>query len=487
MPRPSHQAGAAWSSTSSLPWLVPLALAVLGLCSSSSSVFVSAASSWHPTLSARQQGRAVSSIIEHHSFSPPLLRHYYGDGEVPHWILTGAAVVTDNYVRLTPNVQDKTGHFTNMEPFDLDAFELVVGFRVHKPSGDYGADGFGIWISEIPRTDGPLLGHPAVFTGLGIVFDSFDNDNKRDNPTVGLLYNDGKVAGARFSPEKDFFGEYKGSCVFDYRMVSPSTMATARILFKDGQLALFLSTDSEVTEKECFNVSNVPLPVGRPLHLSLSAATGGVSDMHDIYFVHLSPREGVEYRQDVHEPVKPHGENMEILEETNEEKPSPPQHVESRGNNDAHQANAGAEAEQYQEAEERALRAEVEAAKQHAANEEQDRRRQQEMEEEGRRQRQQQQQQQQRTAEEEERQRQRERELEAERVKVSEEKKRLEQLEKELAELRRQTRRNTRRNDNDDDADYEDDDYEDEEPRRTRRTRRARTVRRRRVEDEDDY
>jgi len=107
-------------------------------------------------LSNVQKRRAVRNIIEHHSFSPPLLQYYYGDGEMPHWKLSGSTVITDEYVRLTPEVGSRVGHLWNTEPLDMDAFEIVIGFRVHRKTG-YGADGFALWITNGTQTEkGPI-------------------------------------------------------------------------------------------------------------------------------------------------------------------------------------------------------------------------------------------------------------------------------------------------------------------------------------------
>ncbi|KAG5509958.1 hypothetical protein GH5_07806 [Leishmania sp. Ghana 2012 LV757] len=259
-----------------------------------------------PKLTPLQERRGITTAIGHHSFAPPLLRQYYGDGEIPHWSISGATVITDNYVRLTADRQSQTGHLWNTEPLDMDAFEVVVGFRVYQPMGGIGADGFAVWVAQPPRFDGPIFGRPSTFKGFGILFDSYDNDNRRDNPMVSLVYNDGSPT-KRFDPDKDFMGDTVASCVYDYRAVTEPGMATMRMVYLKGTLQVFLSRDNEATEMECFRVTNLPMPADKA-HLALSAETGGVSEIHDIVFVHLSPLAEATYDHDVRQTVLPTNE-----------------------------------------------------------------------------------------------------------------------------------------------------------------------------------
>ncbi|CBZ24755.1 putative lectin [Leishmania mexicana MHOM/GT/2001/U1103] len=256
-----------------------------------------------PRLTPVQEHRGVTAAIGHHSFAPPLLRQYYGDGEVPHWVISGSSVITDEYVRLTADQKSQTGHLWNTEPLDMDAFEVVVGFRVYRPMGGLGADGFGVWVAQPPRFDGPLFGRPTTFNGFGVLFDSYDNDNRRDNPMVSLVYNDGSNT-KHFDPEKDFMGDTVASCVFDFREIAEPNMATMRMVYFKGELQLYLSRNSEATETECLRVTKLPMPEGK-VYLSLSAQTGGVSEIHDIMFVHLSPLMDAKYDHDVRQTTVP--------------------------------------------------------------------------------------------------------------------------------------------------------------------------------------
>ena len=47
------------------------------------------------------------------------------------------------------------------------------------------------WYTESRGQDGPVFGSNDQWNGLGIFFDSFDNDNKHNNPFIMAMTNDG--------------------------------------------------------------------------------------------------------------------------------------------------------------------------------------------------------------------------------------------------------------------------------------------------------
>lgn len=48
-----------------------------------------------------------------------------------------------------------------------------------------------MWFTDKPGVEGPVFGSTDKWNGLGVFFDSFDNDNKRNNPYVMAMVNDG--------------------------------------------------------------------------------------------------------------------------------------------------------------------------------------------------------------------------------------------------------------------------------------------------------
>ncbi|ORC86141.1 putative lectin [Trypanosoma theileri] len=254
-----------------------------------------------PRLTPAEQHRTTDRVIQHHAFTPPLLRSYFGEGELQYWTTSGSTVITDHYVRLTPDRGGHVGHLWNTEVLDMPSFEIVVGFHVHGGRSG-GADGFALWITtETPVINGPLLGRPMKFTGIGVIFDTYDNDGMRDNPAVYVLYNDGSNPGRQYHPQNDYKGEYVGSCQYNFRQ-SSQYPSTARLHYVGNVLQVYLSRTGEEDEVLCTTVVDVHLDTkNKEYYIGLSAETGGVTDNHDIIFVHTMPVEGEKYDHDVYD------------------------------------------------------------------------------------------------------------------------------------------------------------------------------------------
>lgn len=55
-----------------------------------------------------------------------------------------------------------------------------------------GASGQAFWFTQNRgQYDGQVFGSSDKWNGLGVIFDSFDNDNKHNNPYIMAVLNDG--------------------------------------------------------------------------------------------------------------------------------------------------------------------------------------------------------------------------------------------------------------------------------------------------------
>lgn len=65
----------------------------------------------------------------------------------------------------------------------LAAWEVTIAFQI---SGQprFGGDGFAFWYVERPEVLGNIYGSSDYFTGLGIFIDTFNNDQKGQNPLI---------------------------------------------------------------------------------------------------------------------------------------------------------------------------------------------------------------------------------------------------------------------------------------------------------------
>ena len=80
------------------------------------------------------------------------------------------------------------------KPFEKDWWEIEVHIRI-SGRGKIGADGMALWYTvegaPTDNSDRRVYGARDRWMGLGIILDSFDNDNQQDNPIILAMVNDG--------------------------------------------------------------------------------------------------------------------------------------------------------------------------------------------------------------------------------------------------------------------------------------------------------
>eukprot|EP00736_Rhodelphis_marinus_P002403 Rmarinus@m.20858 len=199
---------------------------------------------------------ATAELMPQYSLSPPFVSGL-GRMNVPNWVTSGSTVGTDNFLRLTPAIKSRQGAIWNPQPSVMTSWEIILEFRVSGVRNP-GADGFALWYTKQSGTPGPAFGNTESFTGIGVVFDTFDNDNKRNNPYVTVVYNqDGRT---RFDQEHDMASnELTNGCVMFYR--NRPQPARAKISYLKGQLTVEVDSRGNGRLEQCLS-TKVNLPDG---------------------------------------------------------------------------------------------------------------------------------------------------------------------------------------------------------------------------------
>lgn len=161
----------------------------------------------------------------------------------------------------------------------FDWWEVDISFRV-SGRGRVGADGLAFWfVSEKGDYNGNVFGSSDRWNGLGIFFDSFDNDNKHNNPYISAVINDGTK---NFDHQNDGGTQALAGCLRDFRNKPFPTRARIEyyqnvltVLFHNGM------TNNDQDYEMCLRAENVHLP--KQGYFGLSAATGGLADDHDVF------------------------------------------------------------------------------------------------------------------------------------------------------------------------------------------------------------
>lgn len=270
----------------------------------------------------------------HHTLTAPL------DKSQVYWNFGGSTVMTKNYIRLTPSTQDRRGWLWNEYPLESENWEVEFKLEVFsKPH--FGGDGFAFWIlggdqdpafsREPDFLNGPVFGMKNDFQGFGVSFDVYDNDNKRNNPSVFILDNpEGKTT--HFNHDNDYEDDmlktipdvipghtdtsdrkpYQAfKCVADFR--NTGRVSTVLIKFLHQVLHVYIDTSGAETEGSNFKFC-LAVHMNRTFidhHIAFTAATGQVADNHDI--IEITTRYLADSDKDFDDTTLDHFDNDEAV------------------------------------------------------------------------------------------------------------------------------------------------------------------------------
>nr|XP_057920295.1 protein ERGIC-53 [Doryrhamphus excisus] len=210
-----------------------------------------------------------------YSFKGPHLVHQ--DGGIPFWIHSGNAIPSADQVRITPSLKSQRGSVWTKNKAAFEHWEAEVTFRVSGRSRS-GADGLAIWFTEAQGLDGPVYGAADKWNGVGIFFDSFDNDGKKNNPAIIVMGNNGNLV---FDHQNDGSTQALGTCLRDFR--NKPYPVRAKLTYYQKTLTVMINngfTPDKDDYEFCAKVDNMVIPPEG--FFGISAATGGLADDHDV-------------------------------------------------------------------------------------------------------------------------------------------------------------------------------------------------------------
>ncbi|XP_039768126.1 protein ERGIC-53-like [Ornithorhynchus anatinus] len=196
--------------------------------------------------------------------------------EMPFWSHHGDAIPGLEEVRLVPSMRNKSGAVWTRNRIPFLNWEVEVAIRV-SGLGRLGADGMAIWYSQERGQTGPALGGPALWEGIGIFLDSFDDD-AQNNPAIQVVASNGRIPYDRL---KDGGAQVLGSCVRDFR----NRLHPFRVKITYWREKLRVSINSGFTahggvDELCTEVA--PLSLSPSGFFGVSASTSSLADDHDV-------------------------------------------------------------------------------------------------------------------------------------------------------------------------------------------------------------
>jgi len=214
-------------------------------------------------------------------------------GSIPFWKHFGSAIAGDEQVRITPSLKDQKGSVWAKTSNVNEFWEVEIFFKV-TGRGRIGGDGLAIWYTEGSGELGPVFGSSDNWKGMGLFFDSYDNDGENNNPYVMVMLNDGTKSYDHF---KDGSSQQLGGCMRDFR--NRPNPVRAKIRYLNNVLTVFYHNGMSNKDDDyelCMRAENVELP--KEGFFGISAATGGLADDHDVLkFLTYSYRQPVEEKK----------------------------------------------------------------------------------------------------------------------------------------------------------------------------------------------
>ncbi|XP_008278825.1 lectin, mannose-binding 2-like b [Stegastes partitus] len=215
-----------------------------------------------------------------------LVKPYRGLGfsSSSQWDLMGTAMVTPDYVRLTPDLQSRQGAVWSRIPLLLKDWELKVHFKIHgQGKKNLNGDGLAIWLTKERMVNGPVFGNMNQFTGLGIFVDTYPNADKthdRTFPYISMMLGNGTLS---YDHDRDGRPTELGGCTALARNSVHDTFFLLR--YTKNRLTLVVDVDGKQEWRDCADITGLRLPTG--YFLGASSATGDLSDNHDIISMKL--------------------------------------------------------------------------------------------------------------------------------------------------------------------------------------------------------
>uniref|UniRef100_A0A3B3D0L5 Lectin, mannose-binding 2-like a n=2 Tax=Oryzias melastigma TaxID=30732 RepID=A0A3B3D0L5_ORYME len=215
-----------------------------------------------------------------------LSKPYQGVGSSgsSHWELMGDAMVTTDYIRLTPDMQSRQGAVWSRIPCNLKDWEMQVHFKIHgQGKKNLNGDGLAIWFTKERMQKGPVFGNMDNFTGLGVFVDTYPNEEKyieRIFPFVLAMVGNGSIS---YDHERDGRPTELGGCNAMVRNLKHDSFLFIRYIRR--RLTVMIDIDGQHEWRDCLDIPGVRLPQG--YYFGATAVTGDLSDNHDIISLKL--------------------------------------------------------------------------------------------------------------------------------------------------------------------------------------------------------
>ncbi|XP_075432060.1 protein ERGIC-53-like isoform X2 [Ascaphus truei] len=201
-------------------------------------------------------------------------------GQVSYYTCTNKtdAIPGPDEVRLVPSLRNRGGSVWTRHSASFPHWEVEVSIRI-TGHGRMGAEGLAVWFTRERGESGSVYGSADLWDGVGVVFDTYDNDLQGNNPAIIVVGNNGKL---HYDHATDGATQALGYCIRNFRnTVRPFR---ARISYYKRTLRVYVYTGTSPNDalyELCTEVKNMVIPSSG--YFGISAATSALAaDDHDV-------------------------------------------------------------------------------------------------------------------------------------------------------------------------------------------------------------
>ncbi|ETW01624.1 hypothetical protein H310_06256 [Aphanomyces invadans] len=206
----------------------------------------------------------------------------------------GHTVVNKHFVRLTTDRQSKRGFVWSKATLGSagltkQEFSIVLTFRISGQGERWFGDGLALWVTTEPRhSDGENHGFKEKYTGIGIIVDTFVNDEQAGgHKDVTFVVNDGtkSLDDINYSPDGK-----KGCDAKNMRYHAKSatfsasgSMSRVKLSFSNNYVNVHIDPTNSGFWSPCYeDTIQMPSTWLSQATLGVTASTGSLADTHDL-------------------------------------------------------------------------------------------------------------------------------------------------------------------------------------------------------------
>jgi len=260
---------------------------VLWMSSASVTIFVGVLCAYGGAMAANDESLPGTPI--------PRLDLTPSNGKVPHWNLGEQAVVDGIDVKLIGRDAKSKGTIWATEQCHADQWEAKFDLTI---TGDSETPGKGLafWYTTSVMKAGILFGSEERYEGFGLLFDSYDDDGKADNPIIMGWINDGTKV---FNHDTDGLGTRFGGCRAKYR--NRGNKVGVMVQYQHDSLKVLLDMRNNGVWERCLVKDNIYLSAGSYFGFSASNMADSVGDevrIHNLVVRDLETKESIKKEEE---------------------------------------------------------------------------------------------------------------------------------------------------------------------------------------------